>query len=106
MNRKCREALDVLAGLAARRPLGGGLGEFIFNCLGRMPHRHATISTLLCGVHENCVESIRAEILSYSLRKLFADAAIAASRVVLSRAAGRSYSFCLYDQSVMGATDV
>jgi hypothetical protein len=33
-------------------------------------------------------------------RQLFANAAIAAARVASSRAAGRSYSFCLYDQSV------
>jgi hypothetical protein len=44
-----------------------------------IPHRHAAISALL--LHENGVESIRAEILSYSLRQLLAKAAIAASRV-------------------------
>jgi hypothetical protein len=36
-------------------------------------------------------------------RQLLAKAAIAASGVASSRAAGRSYSFCLYDQSVTGA---
>jgi len=34
------------------------------------------------------------------------NAAIAASRVASSRAAGRRYSFCLYDQGVIGVTDV
>jgi hypothetical protein len=46
-----------------------------------IPHRHAAISALLYALHENGVESIRAEILSYSLRQLLANAAIAASRV-------------------------
>jgi hypothetical protein len=38
-------------------------------------------------------------------RQLFANAAIAASRVASSRAAGRSYSLCLHDQSVPGVTE-
>src|SRR5262249_58444178 len=41
----------------------------------------------------------------YSRRQLLANAAIAASRVASSGAAGRSYSFCLYEQSVTGVTE-